>query len=61
MKYNILLQSLRANYRAHNTKWVRLVEADSIIEATAKAIAANPNLGITPTTVSMAWRVLEVK
>jgi hypothetical protein len=53
--YDILLKSLRHTYRTVNLKWVRGIKATSLAEASAIAIQQNPNLGITPTTVSMGW------
>ena len=53
--YDILLKSLRHTYRTVNLKWVRGIKATSLAEASAIAIKQNPNLGITPTTVSMGW------
>lgn len=60
MRYRILLQSLRRSMRSHETK-VEFVEADDILTACEIAKDRNPNLGITPTTVSMCWPIYESK
>lgn len=58
-RYDILVQSLHRNYQRHNTKWVRNVVASSLSEAARKAEAAHPDLGVTPTIMSMGWPVLK--
>ena len=55
--YDVLLHSLHHKMNKINTKWVRGVTANGTTEASAKAVALHPNLGITPTTVSMIWPV----
>lgn len=57
MKYDVLVKSLRRSYRSHATRWVRMVEANTLSEACRIAEARYPNLGVTPTTTSMAWLV----
>jgi hypothetical protein len=53
--YVVLLTSLRPSYRGHNTVWVRGIHAPTLAQACEQAKAKHPNLGITPTAVSMAW------
>lgn len=62
--YTILLQSLPSNYMKSRSKkvttvWVRGVHAETLGEASAKACAMHPNLGCTPTTMSMGWEVVK--
>lgn len=60
-KYDILVQSLHPSYERHTTKWERGVEATGLVEACNIAVARNPSLGITPTTVSMCWEVYNAR
>lgn len=55
MIYDVLVQSLSRSYRSLATRWVRGIEAKSLTEACELAKQRHPNLGITPTEVSMAW------
>lgn len=55
--YDVLVQSLHHRLNKHSTQWVRGVRATCITEASAKALAMYPNLGVTPTTVSSIWAV----
>ena len=55
MIYDVLVQSLHRSYRRNTTRWVRGVRASSLSEACRTAEARHPNLGLTPTTTSMAW------
>ncbi len=57
MTYVALVQSLHPSLNRHNTAWVRGIQAKSLTEACKRATEAHPNLGCTPTTVSMAWPV----
>lgn len=56
-RYDILVQSLARSYNSLETKWERSVWAKDIVTACNIAIARNPTLGLTPTTVSMCWEV----
>ena len=53
--YDVLLVSLHKSCRRHTTRWVRNIRAESLMKACDFAVARHPNLGLTPTTVSMAW------
>ena len=53
--YDVLVASLHRSYRKSVTKWVRGVRAESLTQACRIAEARYPNLGLTPTTTSMAW------
>lgn len=56
MKYDVLVQSLgRTDGQGIVTRWVRNISANSLSEACRIAEARHPNLGLTPTTASMAW------
>lgn len=55
--YDILLKSLSRTYSKHNLKWVRGVKAKTLSEAADAAKRRFPNLGITPTEMSMGWEV----
>lgn len=59
--YDVLVASLRRSYRSIATQWVRGVQATSLSEACRIAERRYPNLGITPTTTSMAWEVWRTK
>lgn len=53
--YDVLVHSLKRSHNSHAEKWVRNIRATSIVEAGEIAKAKHPNLGITPTQVSMIW------
>lgn len=53
--YDVLLVSLHKSYRRNTTMWVRNIRAESLTKACDFAVARHPNLGLTPTAVSMAW------
>lgn len=55
--YDVLVTSLHRSYRRNTTRWVRGIRAPSLGEACRMAQARHPNLGLTPTAVSMAWPV----
>lgn len=58
MLYDVLLVGL-CNHKSPKriTRWVRNIQADSLTEASEKAIQMHPVLGCTPTQVSMAWSI----
>lgn len=55
MIYDVLVQSLHRSQLRNTTRWVRGVKANSLSEACRIAEARHPQLGVTPTTTSMAW------
>jgi hypothetical protein len=57
--YDVNLIALRHTYRGHNTVWGRGVKANLLSEAAEKAKQMHPNLGITPTQMSMGWEVVK--
>lgn len=57
MIYDVQVKSLARSYRSLNTKWVRGIKASSLTEAIRVAEARHPNLGLTPTSASLAWYV----
>lgn len=58
MVYDVLLVGL-SNYKTAKriTRWVRNVHANSLTEASEKAIQMYPVLGCIPSQVSMAWSI----
>lgn len=62
MCYDVLLTSLSASYYKPGAKptverWVRRIWANTLSEAGDFAKSMHPNLGCTPTTVSMGWYI----
>lgn len=58
MIYDVLLVGFIDGRRPRRvTRWVRGIHADSLTEASDKAIQKFPHLGCVPSEVSMAWPV----
>jgi len=53
--YDILVSSLSRSANSITEKWCRGIKANSLTEASKIACDRYPNLGVTPTTMSMGW------
>lgn len=58
MLYDVLLVGLCTHKTTKRiTRWVRSIQANSLTEASDKAIQMHPVLGCIPSQVSMAWPI----
>lgn len=56
--YDVLLIGLSKGKRCYQiTRWVRGIQANSLTEASNKALHLHPITGCTPSQVSMTWEV----